>query len=307
MKLSDPIFTDAELARQYIEAQRWPNGPACPHCGNADPDKITSLKGKAHRPGLYQCNECREQFTVMVGTVFERSKIPLNKWLLATFLLLSSKKGMSTRQIHRMLDLPHKTAWFMTHRIREALKEGKMFTPLGGAGSTVEVDETYVGGKAKNRMFKEPPKKHAVVALVDHAAGRVASFHFPTITSDKLRDVLFTKVSRKSTLVSDESLFYTYTGKAYAKHETVIHSGREYVNQSGFTTNHVENFFSILKRSIFGVHHHVFEAHLHRYLAEFDFRYNTRHMSDTERTAKALSQIAGKRLMYQRPRQANLA
>jgi len=195
---------------------------------------------------------------------------------------------MSTRQIHRMLDLPHKTAWFMTHRIREALKEGKMFTPLGGTGSVVEVDETYVGGKAKNRMFKEAPRSFrlSLLSITPPVVSRRSTSR--TVTSDKLRDVLFTRVSRKS----------TPTREAYARHETVIHSGREYVNKTGFTTNHVENFFSILKRGIFGVYHHVSEAHLHRYLAEFDFRYNTRYISDTEPTEKALEQLAGKRLIY---------
>jgi transposase-like protein len=159
MKLSDPIFTDAEASREWMEAQRWPNGPVCPHCGNADPERITSLKGKAHRPGLYQCNEpeCREQFTVMVGSVYERSKIPLKKWLLATFLVMSSKKGMSTRQIQRILGVSLKSTWFMTHRIREALKDGGFIGPFGGEGKTVSVDETYLGGKASNRAFDKKP------------------------------------------------------------------------------------------------------------------------------------------------------
>lgn len=304
MKLSDPIFTDAELARQYIEAQRWPDGPVCPHCGNADPEKITSLKGKAHRPGLYQCNECREQFTVMVGSVFERSKIPLNKWLLATFLLMSSKKGMSTRQIHRMLDLPHKTAWFMTRRIREALKDGKMFTPLGGQNKVIEADETFVGGKARNRAHKPEPKKHAVMALVERE-GRVMSFHVPNVTAKTLRPIIVKHVNRASYLMTDEALAYTALGREFAGHGSVNHSADEYARATFWHINTAENFFSILKRGVYGVYHHVSEAHLHRYLAEFDFRYNTRHMSDTERTEKALSGIGGKRLMYQRPRQAS--
>jgi transposase-like protein len=308
LKLSDPIFTDAEASRLWMEAQRWPNGPVCPHCGNCDPDRITSLKGKAHRAGLYQCNECREQFTVQVGTVYERSKIPLNKWLLATFLIMSSKKGMSTRQFQRMLGVSLKSTWFMTHRIREALAGGGFVGPLGGEGKTVSVDETYIGGKASNRTYdKRPRKKMAVMTLVDHETGRATSRHLPNVGALEIRDILFTNVSRKSTLVSDESNLYHYSGKAFARHETVIHAGREYVNKDGFSTNRNENFFSLLKRGIYGVYHHVSEAHLHRYVAEFDFRYSTRTLSDTERTALAVKGAEGKRLTYRRTRDATHA
>jgi transposase-like protein len=306
MKLSDPIFTDAEASREWMEAQRWPNGPVCPHCGNADPERITSLKGKAHRPGLYQCNEpeCREQFTVMVGSIYERSKIPLNKWLLATFLVMSSKKGMSTRQIQRMLGVSLKSTWFMTHRIREALKDGGFLGPLGGLNAVVEADETFIGGKAKNRAFKPEPKKHAVMTLVERDGGAM-SFHIANVTATTLRPIIVKHASRASHLMTDENLVYVKLGREFAGHSSVNHSADEYVRLGGFAhTNTAENFFSILKRGIYGVYHHVSEAHLHRYLAEFDFRYSIRHLSDTERTALAVKGAEGKRLVYQRPRSA---
>src|SRR5215207_3119249 len=177
MNLTDPIFHDENAARAHLESLRWPNGPTCPHCGNADPDTIHRLEGKSHRPGLFQCNECREHFTVTVGSVMERSHIPLAKWVLGFHLMNASRKGMSTHQFHRMLGITYKSAWFMAHRIREAMTGGAFSGPLGGANKVVEVDETYVGGKAKNRAHRKVhPKKQAVLALVERE-GRVASFH----------------------------------------------------------------------------------------------------------------------------------
>jgi transposase-like protein len=303
MKLSDPIFTDAELSREWLEAQRWPNGPVCPHCGNSDPARITSLKGKSHRPGLYQCAECREQFTVTVGTVMERSKIPLNKWLLATFLLMSSKKGMSARQFQRMLGVSLKSTWFMMHRVREALRDDATSGPLGGANIVVEADETYIGGKAKNRAFGPEPKKHAVVTLVERD-GRAKSFHVANVTAKTLRPIIVQHASRASYLMTDESTVYPKLGREFSGHGTVNHSANEYVRAAFWHTNTVENFFSLLKRGVYGTYHHVSEAHLHRYCTEFDFRFNTRHLSDTERTALAIKGADGKRLVYQRPRSA---
>jgi transposase-like protein len=206
MKLNDPIYSDENKAREHLEMLSWPNGPFCPHCGNTDPERLTKLKGKSTRPGVYKCKECRKPFSVTVGTVMERSKIPLGKWLLAMHLITSSKKGMSAHQLHRMLGMTYEAAWFMAHRLREAMKPDLASGPLGGEGKTVSVDETYIGGKAANRAFdKKPRRKAMVMTLVDHETGRSSSHHIASVGADTVREVLFTKASRKSTLVSDES------------------------------------------------------------------------------------------------------
>lgn len=319
MKLDSPIFTDADAARAHLEAQRWPHGPSCPHCGNAQADRITAMKGKAHRPGLYNCMECREQFTVTVGTVFERSKVPLNKWLLATFLMTSSKKGMSAHQLHRMLGVTYKTAWFMEHRIREAMKEDvKSSGPIGGEGKTVEADETYIGKRetprklARGRVAK-PTKsgksggaqKRVVVGLVERG-GKARMFHLNDATAATVRDVLVRNVDRATTLYTDSSRLYTRTGAEYASHKTTNHAKGEYVRYEGeevIHSNTIESVFSVFKRGMIGVYQHCGEAHLHRYLAEFDFRYNRRaalKISDAERHDQLLAMIEGKRLTYRR-------
>jgi transposase-like protein len=306
LDLTNPIYTDVDAAREHLESIQWPEGPICPHCGSVE--NITKLKGKSTRPGVYKCNACTKPFSVTVGTVFERSKIPLTKWLLATHLLVSSKKGMSAHQLHRMLGVTYKTAWFMAHRIREAMAE-RTVPPggMGGPNKVVEVDETYVGGKSKNRAFTEPPKKHAVVALVERD-GKVRSLHVPNVNAKTLRPILVTHISRKSMLMTDESAVYPAVGREFANHGTVNHSADEYVRLGGFMhTNTAENYFSILKRGIVGVYHHVSEAHLHRYVAEFDFRYNNRSahgVEDGDRAVAALKGIAGKRLTYRRTDEA---
>lgn len=296
MDITAPRFNDETAAREHLEALHWPNGPVCPHCGSFS---ATRLEGKKHRAGLIQCNDCREQFTVTVGTVFERSKVPLHKWLLCTHFLCASKKGMSAHQIGRMLGVTYKTAWFMCHRIREAMKPTTI-EPMGGTDSVVEADETYVGGKAKNRAFGAPPKKQAVVALVERD-GRVASFHVANVTAKTLRPLIVTTVRRDSYLMTDESAVYPKLGGEFKGHGTVNHSAKEYVTTGGFKhTNTVENFFSIFKRGLIGTYHHVSEAHLGRYCTEFDFRYNSRLISDAERSEAALEGIRGKRLTYRR-------
>ena len=301
--LQNPIFQDEDKAREWLEAQVWPNGPVCPHCGSTD--RVRRLEGKASRPGTFQCNDCRKQFTVTVGTVCERSKVPLTKWLMAFYLLSSSKKGMSSLQLSRMLGLPYQTTWFMMHRIREAMREPSFASgPLGGANQVVEVDETYVGGKAKNRAYKAPPPKEAVVALVERE-GRVRGYHVKDVNATTLRPILVTQISRKSHLMTDESPVYPKIGDEFGGHGTVNHSIDEYVRHGGFThTNTVENYFSLLKRGIIGVYHHVSSAHLKRYVGEFDFRYNTRKITDMERAMRAAEGIKGKRLTYRRPGQA---
>ena len=293
--LQNPIFQDDDKAREWLEGHLWPGGPVCPHCGAME---ATSLKGKAHRPGLYQCNACREQFTVTVGTLFERSKIGLSKWLLATYLLCASKKGMSTRQLSRMLGVSVKSSWFMMHRIREGMREGKA-DGLGGANKVVEVDETWVGGKAKNRAFGPPPKKEPVVALVERD-GEVRSFHVKAVSTRNLRPILFTQIDRASFLMTDEAAVYEKPGREFKGHGTVNHSIKEYVRGTFFHSNTVENYFSILKRGITGNYQWVSAKHLKRYLGEFDFRYNTRDVTDFERATLAAKGISGKRLTYRR-------
>jgi transposase-like protein len=305
MNLTDPIFHDADEARAHLEATRWPNGPICPHCGVVG--EATNVGGKAARAGCYQCNACREQFTVTVGTVFERSKVPLNKWLLASYLISSSTMGYSAHQLHRTLGVTYKTAWFMAHRIREAMNPTNP-TPVGGAGKVVEADETYVGGKEANKHAKKRNsrdmfgRKEAVLTLVERD-GRARSFHVANVTSKTLRPIVTANVDRASDLMTDGARFYRYLGREFASHQAVDHSDGEYVRGSAHS-NTVENFFSILKRGINGTFIHVSEAHLSRYLAEFDFRYNHRAglgIEDTERTNELLRNVGGKRLTYRRP------
>lgn len=310
MRLDSPIFQDADAARVHLEAQRWPHGPNCPHCGNANPDRITKMEGKAHRPGLYNCMECREQFTVTVGTVFERSKIGLNKWLLATFLMASSKKGMSAHQLHRMLGVTYKTAWFMAHRIREAMNEDvKSSGPIGGEGKTIEADETYYGRRedgyvsplrrGQPYLKRKKPMKNAVIGLVERG-GKARMFHVQHATKAAVRNILVRNADRASTLYTDESALYPVTGLEFAKHDTVKHSANEYARRD-VHANTIESVFSVFKRGMVGTYQHCGEAHLHRYLAEFDFRYNRRtalNVSDTERHDQLLAKIEGKRLIY---------
>jgi transposase-like protein len=311
MNITDPIFTDETTARKHLESIRWPNGPVCPHCENSDQKRIRKLKGKSHRPGLYQCNVCRGAFSVTVGTVMERSKVPLHKWVFAFHLYAASKKGMSAHQLHRMLGVTYKTAWFMSHRIREAMKEDYSASgPLGGEGKTVEADETYFGKREdgyvspqrRGRPFKYKKKatgKRSVVALVERG-GNVRSFHVQHADKKTVRDILVRNAARNSTLYTDSSPLYKQTGKEYEKHEAVMHSLGEYV-RGVVHTNTIENVFSVFKRGMKGVYQHCGEAHLHRYLAEFDFRYNHRaalKISDTERAVAAIRGADGKRLTY---------
>ncbi len=294
--LMNPVFTDEHAAREYLESVRWPNGPVCPHCG--DQDKGKKLGGKAHRPGLYRCGACKKQYTATVGTLFERSKIPLNKWLLACHLLCASKKGISAHQLHRMLGVTYKTAWFMAHRIREAFREGKAIM-MGGDGGAVEVDETYFGNKPGVEKRRGYAHKHAIVTLVERG-GDARSFHVKKVNAATLRPILNLQIKRDTMLMSDEAGVYTPLGKHFDHHFSVQHGIGEYV-RGGAHTNTVEGYFSILKRGMKGTYQHCGEAHLKRYLAEFDFRYNRRGMTDWERAADALRGIEGKRRMYGGP------
>jgi transposase-like protein len=290
-----PRFTDPVAARKRLETIQWPNGPTCPHCGSFN---ATRLGGKAHRDGLIQCNDCREQYTVTVGTVFERSKVPLNKWLLCNHLLVSSKKGISAHQIHRMLGVTYKTAWFMCHRIRLAMKPTDP-EPLGGEGKTVESDEAFVGGFKKKRLSGKVAPKKKIMTLVERG-GAARSFHVTNIDHTNIRAALVTNVHRSSTLMTDDARWYVNVGREFAKHGSTLHAAREFSRGDGHHSNTAENFFSILKRGVVGTYHHWSETHIHRYLAEFDFRYSTKDVSDRERADVALKGISGKRLTYRR-------
>jgi transposase-like protein len=299
--LTDPIFNNEDAARAHFEALRWPDGPVCPHCGGVD--AATELHGKSTRPGLYKCKQCQKPFTATIGTLYERSHIPIHKWLLATHLLCSSKKGMSAHQLWRMLGFgSYRTAWFMAMRIREGMREAH-FGPLGGEGKFVEADETFTGGKAKNRAYKSPPPKEAVMALVERG-GKVRSYHVPEVTATTLKPIIVDAIAKDTHFRTDESGVYWKVGEEFASHKTVVHSIGEYVRGDAHT-NTVEGYFSIFKRGIYGVYHHVSQAHLKRYLCEFDFRYNYRIVlgfDDTTRATLAIKGIAGKRLTYRQPR-----
>ncbi len=301
--LTAPRFNNEDAARAHIEASRWPDGVNCPHCGSL---AVRRMGGKT-QAGMFLCNDCREKFTCRTGTVMERSHVPLHKWLLAIHLMASSKKGISAHQLMRNLGLgSYRTAWFLAHRIREAMRDDshKATGGIGGANKVVEVDETYVGGKAKNRAFREPAPKKAVLTLVERD-GRAMSFHVANVTAKSVRPLIVTNANRASVLMSDESKIYPKVGTEFANHLSVNHSINEYVRLGSYAhTNTAENFYSILKRGITGVYHSVSEAHLHRYLSEFDFRYSNRSglgVEDAERAAKALKGAEGKRLTYRQP------
>jgi transposase-like protein len=310
--LQNPIFTDETKAREWLEARVWPNGPVCPHCG-ATGDDVTALNGKAHRPGLYQCSSCREQFTVTVKTVFERSKIPLSKWLAALFLLTASKKGVSAHQVHRSLGISYKSSWFMMHRLREAMRSGGLMPPIGGADRTVEADETYFHtipktelmpktGKRGRRAGVRRPGHRAVLALVERG-GKARTFHIANADQNTVSKIMRENVARETRITTDESGIYNVVPWQFDQHETVKHSAKEYV-RGDVHTNTVEGYFSIFKRGMKGIYQHCGEKHLHRYLAEYDFRYNTRSAlgyNDLMRAEELAGAIEGKRLTYRRP------
>ncbi len=294
--LSAPHFHDADKAREYLEALRWPNGPVCPHCGGTEKNYL--LKGKSTRPGLHKCGDCREQFTVTVGTLFQDSKVPLNKWLMAVYLMSASKKAISSHQLHRMLGVTYKTAWFMTHRIREAMKDPVFTDKMGGNGSTVEVDETFWGnnkprGQKKGRGYAH---KEKIFSLVERG-GKVRSFHVPRVNAATLLPILKEQIAEDTHIVTDEAGQYVHLNKHFKSHGIVTHSKGEYV-RGKIHTNTIESYFSIFKRGLIGTYHHVGPQHLKRYIGEFDFRYNNRKISDTERADLALIGIGGKRLYY---------
>lgn len=306
--LSEPHFQSEEAAFAYVEARLWPNGPTCPFCG-ATEEHIGKLAGKTTRIGLRKCYACGKPFTVRIGTIFESSHLHLRLWLQVIHLMCASKKGVSTRQIQRMLQSSMKTAWFLTHRVREAMQDGGL-GPLGGEGKIIEADTTYVGGKEKNKHVGKRNAaniggagKQIVHSLVERG-GRVRSHHIPNVTGSTLRPILSTHASFRSSLMTDTAGGYLHIGREFARHEMVDHGALEYV-RGDVHSNTVENYFSILKRGIIGVYHHVSEAHLHRYLAEFDFRYSNRQglgIDDMSRAEITLKGVKGKRLTYETTR-----
>jgi transposase-like protein len=306
-----PAFTNDALAREAIERLLWPNGPVCPHCGCVS--KIGKIEGKSARPGLYYCGDCKAQFTVTVGTIFERSKVPLSKWWFAIHLLASSKKGMSSNQLSRMLGVTVQTAWFMSHRVREAMRDGAL-SPIGGEGKIVEVDETFIGRKEGVEVRQGAWHKNAVLTLVERG-GSARSFHISNVTKEEILPIVRANLSRESHVMTDEAARYAKLGDEFADHHAVDHSRGEY----GYTdrktgvkvnTNTMEGYYSIFKRGMKGVYQHCSEKHLHRYLAEFDFRYSNRvklGVDDAPRAAKIVKGAKGKRLMYRRPDTLSLA
>jgi transposase-like protein len=306
-----PAFTNDALAREAIEKLLWPNGPVCPHCGCVS--KIGKIEGKSARPGLYYCGDCKAQFTVTVGTIFERSKVPLSKWWFAIHLLASSKKGMSSNQLGRMLGVTVQTAWFMSHRIREAMRGGDL-SPMGGEGSIVEIDESFIGRKQGFEVKQGTGHKNAVLTLVERG-GSARSFHISEVTKAEILPIVRANLAKESHVMTDEAARYAKLGDEFADHHAVDHSRGEYgytdrVTGVKVNTNTIEGYYSIFKRGMKGVYQHCSEKHLHRYLAEFDFRYSNRvklGVDDTPRAAKIVKGAKGKRLMYRRPDEGALA
>jgi transposase-like protein len=291
-------FHDEEAAYAYLEARVWPNGPVCPHCGGVE--RISKMQGKSTRIGVYKCYQCRKPFRVTVGTVFEASHVPLRLWLQCVYLMASSKKGISANQLSRTLGVTLKTAWFMAHRVREAMKVLGV-EPMGGAGVIVEADETFIGrveGTPKARGGNA--HKNAVLTLVERG-GSARSFHLDSMKMEQIAPLVLQNVLRESHLMTDEARHYAAIGREFAAHDAVRHSIGEYVRDGGIHSNTVENYYSIFKRGMKGVYQHCKEKHLHRYLAEFDFRYSNRvrlGIGDVERADRTLKGIVGKRLTY---------
>lgn len=318
--LSSPHFHDEAKAFEYLESIVWANGVSCPHCGVVD-GRVYDLSGVRSKPskkhpkgkvrhGLKKCGECRKQFTVKVGTVFEHARIPLTKMLQAVHLIVSSKKGISAHQLHRVLEIQYKSAWFLAHRIREAMRSGDLAQPFGSGGGAVEVDETYIGFKAGRGTQKGTGHKRAVVALVDRESGKSKWFHVANAGAADIHPIVLDNIHREARLMTDEAKMYRKIGRRFKEHGTTTHARFQYVDLKDRTihTNTVEGAFSIFKRGMRGVYQHCAEHHLHRYLAEFEFRYNNRTangVNDRERAANAVAGIAGKRLTYEGPNTVN--
>jgi transposase-like protein len=297
--LTAKAFQDEAAAYRWVESRVWPEGSICPHCGGTD--RISPMKGKSTRIGTYKCYQCRKPFTVKVGTVFEASHVPMRLWLQAMFLMCSSKKGISSNQLHRTLGVTLKTAWFMSHRIREAMRVVNV-EPMGGSGAIVEADETFYGQIKGEPKRRGTGHKHVILSLIERG-GSARSFHLEGTRIADVAPVVRANLKRESTLMTDEAQYYNEIGREFARHDNVNHKREEYV-RGDVHTNTAEGFFSIFKRGMQGVYQHCDERHLHRYLAEFDFRYSNRvklGVDDVARTERALKGIVGKRLTYRLP------
>ncbi len=300
--LSEPHFHNEDAAFAYVEKKLWPNGPHCPHCG-ATGEHVRKLNGKTTRKGLHKCYACRKPFTVRIGTIFEGSHLPLHLWLQVIHLMCASKKGISTRQIQRMLKCSMKTAWFLSHRIREAMKETDP-SPMGGKGRVVEADETFTGPRefkfTNKDGWRSKGRAYKVVSLVERG-GKVRSVHVASLSSNRVRDILVKNADINSVLSTDEAVYYKRVGKEFKRHWTVNHSKGQYGHGMAHT-NTIEGYFSIFKRGMRGVYQHCSENHLQRYLTEFDFRYSNREgldVDDESRAEIALKGFRGKRLTYE--------
>lgn len=300
--LQEPYFQDEAAAFDRLEAIVWPNGPVCPKCGCSG--RISALNGVKdkkgrERIGLKKCYDCRAQITVRIGTIFERSHVPLHIWFQAAYLMCSSKKGVSSNQSHRTLGVTLQTAWFMSHRLREAMRTGSL-APMGGAGSVVEIDETFIGRKPGTLKRRGYAHKNAVLSLVQRDTGEVRSFHVDGTSAAEVMPIIKANIAKETAVMTDEAGQYQKLGEHFASHESVNHGADEYVRGSAHT-NTVEGYYSVFKRGMKGVYQHCSERHLHRYVAEFDFRYNNRvrlGVNDGDRTIRALRGIVGKRLTY---------
>lgn len=297
--LSQPQFHSEEAAYAYVEARIWPEGPVCSHCGGVE--RISKMQGKSTRMGAYKCYQCRKPFTVKIGTIFEDSKVGLHIWLQAMYLIAGSKKGISSNQLHRTLGVTLKTAWFMSHRIREAMRDANP-TMFGGEGGSVQADETWIGNIPGVERGKGGFRhKMKIVSLLDERTGRTRSVHASGMIPGEVANIVRANVELESVLVTDEARHYWRVGQEFADHRKVFHGAGNY-SKDGFSTNAIEGYFSIFKRGMRGIYQHCTEKHLHRYLAEFDFRYSNRvalGYNDADRADTLLSGIVGKRLTYQ--------
>ncbi len=303
LDITAKIYHDEDAARAHLESVLWPNGPICPRCHG---QRVTKLQGHSTRPGVHNCKDCRKPFTVTVGTIFERSHIPLHKWVLASHLMGASKKGVSAHQLFRMLGFgSYKTAWFMAHRIREAMRPVGDPPPMGGGGGAVEVDETYYGVKPGRETKAGVGHKHCIMSLIDRDTGRAVSRVMADFKLSNVAPILEANISREARLMTDEASMYRYIGWNFADHGRVNHGRGEYVSIQDPTihTNTAEGFYSIFKRGMRGIYQHCGSQHLHRYVAEFDFRYSNRIATGVDDTARArivLEGAQGKRLTYRR-------
>lgn len=301
--LSRPEFHNEEAAYAYVEARVWANGRVCPHCGECE--RTSKMGGKSTRIGTYKCYSCRKPFTVKIGTIFESSHVPMNLWLQAIYLMCASKKGISSNQLHRTLGVTLKTAWFMSHRIREAMREDTLGT-FGSGGGVVEVDETFIGKdpeRKKGAKSRGWAHKMKVVSLVDRESGRAKSVVVDSLSRHTIQQIMRENIAKEAVIHTDEATHYRGVDAHFSGHDFVRHSAEEYV-RGGVHTNTIEGYFSIFKRGMKGIYQHCGKKHLHRYMAEFDFRYSNRaalDVSDVVRADKALIGVVGKRLKYQGP------